>query len=138
MTTLALLSAGPDVARQYRANGWWRDGTFFDDLAEWVRVRPDAPAYVTGRSHDGSVSVLSYREFSEQVHRFAGGLHDLGVRTGDVVAFQLPDCLRVGAIAQPMVPELRSREIERALRRTSARVCVATDEWNGFDHGGAL
>jgi len=148
MTTLALLSAGPRLARHYRDNGWWRDETFLDDLAEWVRVRPDAAAFVNGRSREGTVRVLSYREFDDYVRRFAGGLYDLGVRTGDVVAFQLPDwwetaalllaCMRVGAIAQPMVPELRSREIERALTRTSARVCIMVDEWAGFDHSQAL
>ncbi|HEY0639355.1 MAG TPA: AMP-binding protein [Pseudonocardiaceae bacterium] len=148
MTTLALLSARPEQARLNRENGWWRDETFLDDLAAWVRVRPDAPAFVTGRSREGTVRTVTYKEYDQQVRRVAAGLYDLGVRTGDVVAFQLPDwwetaamflaCMRVGAIAQPMVPELRGREIERVLGRTSARICVIIDEWAGFDHSAAL
>lgn len=150
MTTLALLSTGQDQASRYRQNGWWRDETFLDDLSMWARIRPDAPAFVTGRSDgDGrSIRVLTYREYDENVQRFAGGLYDLGVRPGDVVAFQLPDwwetaalllaCMKVGAIAQPMVPELRARELERALTRTSARICIVVDRWNGFDHAAAL
>lgn len=148
MATLALLSTGPDVARCYRRNGWWRDATFLDDLAEWARVRPGAPAFITGRSREGTVDEVSYGEYHQHVQRFAAGLYDLGVRSGDVVAFQLPDwwetaammlaCMRVGAIAQPMVPELRARELERALTRTSARICVVVDEWAGFDHAQAL
>jgi cyclohexanecarboxylate-CoA ligase len=168
MTTVALLSAAQEQARTYRHNGWWRDETFLDDLARWARVRPDAPAYITGRStrrptaaagagaagagdtagSDDAVHVLSYRELDELVRRLAGGLYELGVRPGDVVAFQLPDwwetvalllgCIRVGAIAQPMVPDLRAREVERALGRTSARVCVTVDSWQGYDHAGVL
>ncbi len=148
MTTPAMLTARPEHARQFRDNGWWRDETFFDDLAAWVRLHPESPALITGRAGDTTPSVLTYRELDQYVHRFAGALIDLGVEPGDVVAFQLPDwwetaclllaCLRVGAIAQPMVPELRSREIERALARTRAQVCVIVDHWDGYDHSQAL
>ena len=103
---------------------------------------------INGRTLDGVVRVVSYREFDQLVRRIAGGLDDFGVRTGDVVAFQLPDwwetaalllaCLRIGAVAQPIVPQLRAREIERALARTGARVCVTVDSWAGFGHARAL
>jgi len=148
MTTPAMLTARPEHARQFRDNGWWRDETFFDDLAAWVRLHPESPALITGRAGDDTPRVLTYREFDQYVHRFAGALLDLGVQPGEVVAFQLPDwwetaclllaCLRVGAIAQPMVPELRSREIERAMTRTRAQVCVMVDHWGGYDHSQAL
>ncbi len=151
MTSLVRLTADPELARHYRSNGWWRETTFLDDLAESVRIRPDAPVMINGRTGNGvggTVRVVSYREFDQQVRRMAGGLVDLGVRAGDVVAFQLPDwwetaalllaCLRVGAVAQPIVPQLRSREIERVLARTGARVCVTVDSWAGYGHARAL
>lgn len=148
MTSLGQLSVDPDLARHYRSNGWWRDTTFLDDLAQSVRTRPDEPVLVNGRAADDTVRVVSYREFHGLVRRTAGGLHDVGVRAGDVVAFQLPDwwetaallvaCLRVGAVAQPIVPQLRAREIERMLARTRARVCVTVDSWAGFAHARAL
>ncbi|MGB3438334.1 MAG: AMP-binding protein [Actinophytocola sp.] len=148
MTSLVQLSVDPDLAHHYRSYGWWRDTTFLDDLAESVRTRPDAPVMINGRTVDDAVRVVTYREFDQLVRRIAGGLDDFGVRTGDVVAFQLPDwwetaalllaCLRVGAVAQPIVPQLRAREIERALGRTGARVCVTVDNWGGFGHARAL
>jgi cyclohexanecarboxylate-CoA ligase len=148
VTSLVQLTADSHLARHYRSNGWWRDTTFLDDLAESVRTRPDEPVLINERTADGTVRVVSYREFDQSVRRIAGGLDDLGVRSGDVVAFQLPDwwetaalllaCLRVGALAQPIVPHLRGREIERVLARTGARVCVTVDSWAGFGHARAL
>lgn len=148
MTALLELSVDPELASQYRLNGWWRDRTFLDDLAGWARTRPDEPAVINGRSVDATVRVLTWRELNEHVLRFAAGLRDLGVRPGDVVALQLPDwwetaalllaCLKVGAIAQPMVPELRAREIERAMTRTGATVCVTVEHWAGYEYGHAL
>jgi cyclohexanecarboxylate-CoA ligase len=148
VTSLVELAADPGPARLYRSNGWWRDETFLDDLAGSVRTRPDDPVLINGRAVDGTVRVVSYREFDQLVRRIAGGLDDFGVRTGDVVAFQLPDwwetaalllaCLRVGAVAQPIVPQLRARELERVLTRTGARVCVTVDSWAGFGHARAL
>ena len=148
MTSLVELMVDSDLARHYRSNGWWRDTTFVDDLAESVRTRPDEPVLINGRSADGTVRVVSYHEFDQLVRRIAGGLDELGVGAGDVVAFQLPDwwetaalllaCLRIGAVAQPIVPQLRGREIERALARTGARVCVTVDSWAGFGHARAL
>jgi cyclohexanecarboxylate-CoA ligase len=148
MTSLLQLRVDSELARHYRTNGWWRDTTFLDDLAQSVRTRPDEPVLITGRAVDDTVREMSYREFDGLVRRIAGGLDDLGVRPGDVVACQLPDwsetaalllaCLRVGAIAQPIVPPLRAREIERMLARTGARVCVTVDSWAGFGHAQAL
>lgn len=148
MSSLTDITVDPELAREYRGNGWWRDTTFLDDLAESVRVRPEAPVMVNGRTVDGTVRVVSYREFDQQVRRMAGGLADLGVGTGDVVAFQLPDwwetaalllaCLRAGAVAQPIVPQLRAREIERVLARTGAGVVVTVDEWAGYGHAHVL
>lgn len=148
MTSLLELSVDPELARHYRSNGWWRDTTFLDDLAQSVRIRPDEPMLINGRTVDGTVRVVSYREFDQQVRRIAAGFDDLGVRVGDVVAFQFPDwwetaalllaCLRVGAVAQPILPQLRAREMERMLARTGARVCVTVDSWAGFGHARAL
>jgi cyclohexanecarboxylate-CoA ligase len=148
MTSLVELAADPELARRYRDNGWWRDTTFLDDLAESVRSRPDSPVLINGRTVDDTVRVVSYREFDQLVRRIAGGLDDLDVRAGDVVAFQLPDwwetaalllaCLRAGVVAQPIVPQLRAREIERALARTGARVCVTVDSWAGYGHARAI
>jgi cyclohexanecarboxylate-CoA ligase len=148
VTSLVALTTDPELARHYRNNGWWRDTTFLDDLADSVRTRPDEPVFVTARTVDGTVGSVSYRELDQQVRRMAGGLADLGVATGDVVAFQLPDwwetaalllaCLHLGAVAQPIVPQLRSRELERVLARTGARVCVTVDAWAGYEHARAL
>ena len=148
MSSLVDIAVDPELARHYRNNGWWRDTSFLDDLAESVRTRPDEPVMINGRAEGDVVRVVTYREFDGLVRRVAAGLAEFGVRTGDVVAFQLPDwwetaalllgCMRAGAIAQPIVPQLRAREIERVLARTGARVFVTVDEWAGHGHARAL
>lgn len=148
MTALAMPAAPPEQAHHFRANGWWRDQTFLDDLAGWAQLRPDAPALITGRTAEGTVHVTSYQEFDGHVRRFAGALSALGVGEGDVVAFQLPDwwetaavmlaCMRAGAIAQPTLPDLRERELERVLGCTGATVMITPDRWAGFEHARAI
>lgn len=91
---------------------------------------------------------ITYQEYAEYVDRFAGALHELGVRPGEVVAVQLPNwwqvnalvlaCARIGAVVAPIVTTIRSRELERVLARLQATVCVTTDRWEGFDHSAAL
>jgi cyclohexanecarboxylate-CoA ligase len=149
MTTLAPMVAttvSGAKARHYRANGWWRDQTFVDDLTKWATLRPDQPALITGR--DGGVVTLTYGELQRHVRRVAAGLLELGVGSGDVVAYQLPDwwehvalllaCMKVGATAQPMTTDLREREMVRVLGCTNATVVVTVDSWQGFDAGRAV
>lgn len=134
---------GPDA---YRRDGWWRDRLVTDDLHDLVRRRPNDEAVVT-YSTDGSwTERLSYKELSEAVNSISTGLMDLEVRPGDPVAFQLPNwwyftavylaCTEIGAIACPIIPILRRRELTYMLRTLRARVFIEPSRYRGFDHAG--
>ena len=57
-----------------------------DHLREWARRQPDKPACIFyGRA-------ITYRELDDLSDRFAGLLHEHGVRQGDRVAVYLPNC----------------------------------------------
>ncbi len=135
------------TVEQYRKEEAWRADTILDDLARWCAETPDAPALLASEAGRGVVR-LSYAQYAEYVDRFAGALHALGVRSGQVVAMQLPNrwqigplvlaCARLGAVAAPIMCAFRPRELERMLRRLDAVVCVTIDRWDNFEHAAAL
>jgi cyclohexanecarboxylate-CoA ligase len=130
-------------AERYRAAGWWRDGTFLDDLARHAGERPDRPAVIGYLAGEREVS-LGWADLAAAVERTAAALTALGVGRGDVVVVHLPNrwvlaalylgCLRIGAVAAPVIPTLGGRELEFVLRAGRARVCVTVDTYAGVDY----
>ncbi|MBA9005257.1 AMP-binding protein [Thermomonospora cellulosilytica] len=140
--------AAAHTPRTYRERGWWRDTTIIDDLRAAVARHPGKPAVVGYHASGDPVETLTYARLAELAERAAGGLLALGVRRGDTVSLQLPNwwqftvlclaCARVGAVAHPVLPIMRRREVSFMARRTGARVHVAPAEWNGFSYARML
>ncbi|MFJ9430425.1 AMP-binding protein [Streptomyces sp. NPDC101490] len=130
------------TADTYRAAGWWRDETVLHDLRRWAREQPDKPALVCYQGD--AYETVGYAELARRVDRLAVGLLRLGVRRGDVVTLQLPNswvlvalCLaaaRIGAVAGPVVPVMRRREVEFMTRLTESPVYIAAAEFRGFSY----
>jgi cyclohexanecarboxylate-CoA ligase len=124
------------VTQEYLANGWWRQTTVLDDLRTAAGRHPDRPAIVAYGAD--AVETVTFAELAALVERIAAGLLALGVRRGDVVSVQLPNCwqftalclacARAGAVVHPVLPIMRRREVEFMVRRTGARVYVAPAE----------
>jgi cyclohexanecarboxylate-CoA ligase len=137
----------PSRRAAMRAAGLWPDRLFTDDLDEAVRTAPEATAIVAARAEGGTVR-LCWRELADAVQRIALGLAELGVGRGQVVSFQLPNwwqfvavylaCVRIGAVANPLVPIFRQRELRFMLRFAESRVVIAPARFRGFDHGAML
>ncbi|MHA1492037.1 MAG: AMP-binding protein [Promethearchaeota archaeon] len=80
---------------------------------------------------------VTYREFHDYVLRFATGLHDLGVKKGDVVALLMGNCIqyaigyyavtRIGAIASGINPTYKPLEILYQLDTVQAKFLIAYD-----------
>lgn len=132
----------------YRERGWWRETTLFSDVRAHVARQPEKVAIVGERAGRGTRDRLTYGQLGCLVDRFAGALLELGVAPQDVVAFQLPNwwhvpvlhlaCVRIGAVACPIIPILRRREVSYILDRVGARVCIAPQVFRDFDHAGML
>lgn len=131
-----LVGVDEQTRADYVGRGWWRDeATFADDLARHARERPDHPACIAyeGGAH---ARTLTYAEFEDVVARLATGLVRRGVGRRDVVLAYLPNvwpvpalylaCLRIGAVASPVLPTLSGRELDEVVTRSGARVCVTT------------
>lgn len=77
---------------------------------------------------------MTYRQLDESITRFAGALHDMGVRKGDRVAIMLPNCpqfavaffgaARIGATVVNFNPTYTSPEIKHQLVDSGAETIV--------------
>ena len=127
--------APPEVQAEWRALGAWTGETLLDRLAA---VDPTTLAVVDGPTR------LTVGDLREQSASVAAGLWDVGVRPGDVIAWQLPNwwegvvlcwaAWRCGAIVSPITPSLRAREVGFILNQTGARVAVVPHAFRGTDY----
>jgi len=119
--------------------------TLWEEFAAHADRQPDKVAIVSHRVADGAADTVTYGELARLAGRFAAGLVELGVAPGEVVSFQLPNwwevaalhlaCVRIGAVANPIITILRRREVGFILDRVASRVCIVPGTFRGFDHG---
>src|SRR6516225_5181238 len=130
------------------SRGLWSDRLPIDDLDRAVGAHPSRTAFVGVSSARSEEIRLSYAELGARVDQIAVGLIELGVGKIDVVAFQLPNwwefialfyaCNRIGAVANPLMPIFRQRELRFMLDFSGAKVVVVPGVWRGFDHAAML
>ncbi|MGW6056307.1 AMP-binding protein [Streptomyces sp. NPDC055189] len=105
-------------------------------VEHWAGVAPDRPALVFGDE------VISYRQLDLLSDRLAGWLDARGVRAGDRVGVQLPNCpqfviamlavLRAGAVHVPVNPMFRAAELGHELRDAGPEVVVTHSSLAGM------
>lgn len=129
------------LARRYRADGAWDDrtlGQFLDEAlhegaGRRFRIWSDAHPYA------GTVD-----DVHQTARRVAGGLRDLGIVPGDVVAFQLPNwveaaetfyaCAMLGVVLVPIVHFYGPKEVAFILRQSGARALVQVARFGQRDY----
>ena len=138
ITTSPVATYRPAEAGRYRLEGWWRGESIWDAFAATVgRVRTKT-ALVEGEAR------TSFAALAAMAERLAGGLQGLGVGSGDVVALQLPNwtetvvallaVARLGAVANPVLPIYRRRELGFILGESGARVLFIPGRHRDCDH----
>ncbi len=131
------------IARE-RSRGLWPERVATDYLERWAVEKPDSVALVGWRLDDDRETRLTWGELAERTARLAAALERLGAGPGEVVSFQLPNwwefvvaylaTVRLGAVANPLMPIFRSRELSFMLRQAGSRVFIAPSRFRGFDH----
>ncbi|WP_246236541.1 AMP-binding protein [Actinomadura chibensis] len=131
------------LADRYLRAGWWTSSTVLDDFLANAAQRPDKIAVTQWGSGAAPSVRLSFGDIADLSARLAGGLASRGVRSGDVVSFQLPNwwqfpvvavaCARMGAIANPILPFFRTRELAMVLSSLRSTVYIAPSRWRGHD-----
>src|SRR5882724_4483672 len=127
-----------DLIARYQKSGHWGAETFYSILAARAAAHPERVAIVDrGRR-------VTYAELRTRVDRVAAGLAALGIGSGDVVTIQLPNWAefayvffaleRLGAVANQIGPDFRSREVDYILRFSESRAFVCPASFKGFDY----
>ena len=134
-------------ASAMREAGRWKDIPFLHYFDRAVAEKPALAAIVDCRE-GCTPRTLSYRDLDHASRRIAANLWAMGVRKGDVVAFQLPNwwefvamhlaCVRIGAAGNPLMPIFREREVSYMLDHAQAKVVVVPAVFRHFDHEAML
>nr|WP_246087009.1 class I adenylate-forming enzyme family protein [Nocardioides humi] len=106
-------------------------------LREVAARQGDREALVVGERR------VTYAELERDSARIAGGLLELGVRRGDVVALFAPNLVeayvafyavtRIGGVFAPLNPRLTARELAHAVERCRPQVLLTLAEEGGYD-----
>ena len=127
-----------DLIARYQKSGHWGAETFYSILTARAAAHPDRVAIVDrGRR-------VTYAELKTRVDRVAAGFAALGIGAKDVVTIQLPNWAefayvffaleRLGAIANQIGPDFRSREVDYILRFSESRAFVCPASFKSFDY----
>jgi len=126
----------------YITSGWWGTETVYGLLSARVAEHPDREAILDVRRR------ITYRELKDGIDRTAAFLKAQGIGRGDVVTIQLPNWIEfafvffalelLGAVANKISPDFRSREVGYILRFSRSRGYVCSQSFKGFDYPGMV
>ena len=127
-----------DLAREYARAGWWRGQALGAEIAAVAAARKTAIALTDGATR------ISYGSLLARADALAGRLARLGMRSGDRIVVQLPNCwpfvvltlacLRAGIVPVMALPAHRQHELAYLCEHSGARALAVPDVLRGFDH----
>ena len=135
---MGVSAKNPDLARSYRERGLWSGRSLWTVATATCDRLAGRDALIDGAER------LGFGELRARSERVAGALATLGVGVGTTVCVQLPNwwetavvfwaLLRLGAVANPVLPTHRLRELGFILREGGAEVLIIPGLLRGFDH----
>src|SRR5262245_37971282 len=126
-----------DLARSYRDKGYWRDVSLPHYFANLVAEAPNRLAIIDGERR------FTLEDIWVRSLRLAANLHGVGLRSRQIVIFQLPNCAeflisflaltRLGVIPVLALPSHRQTEISHYVRASGASALFIPDRIRDFD-----
>jgi acyl-CoA synthetase (AMP-forming)/AMP-acid ligase II len=115
----------PAHLAQFAADGSWTNMTIGDYARRWAESDPDKVVYL------GDPAAPTYASLLADGEALARALRDLGLRTGDVIGFQVPNWVEAsvinlaanlgGFVIAPIVPIYRDAEVIQMLGDCGAK-----------------
>jgi cyclohexanecarboxylate-CoA ligase len=135
--TFEMLLTDEDIAT-YTESGHWRNRLLVDYLDDAVAARPDQTCTIDVRG------AHTYAELAADVEDCAHALLESGVQATDVVSIQLPNwyewlviylaATRIGAVANPLIPIYRDREIGFMAATARTSMLFITESFRNFNY----
>ncbi|WP_209120974.1 AMP-binding protein [Alkalihalobacillus sp. BA299] len=123
---------------EYLQQEYWNDETLGNYFLKAVTRFPNKTAVVDPYKQ------VTFSELAELVTNIVNGFLSLGIQSNDVVAYQLPNwveghaihnALRImGAVACPVVPIYREKELTFILNETQATAIVIPEQFRNHDY----
>jgi acyl-CoA synthetase (AMP-forming)/AMP-acid ligase II len=130
-----------ELARRYRAEGWWTDTTLGTMVEDGLGAKGSVPFWVRSgvRPWQGT-----YAELDRAARSLAASLAADGVGPGDVVVFQLPNWAEagvaffaaayLGAVVVPVVHFYGSKEVGYIVDATDPDVVITGEKFGHADY----
>ena len=125
---------------KWYSRGFYEAGSFSEDLADGFTSRSTLE-YVF--SSNGEIEIVSLGELDSQIHTVAANLFRFGVRSGEVVALQIPHrreglvalhaIIRLGSIPLPLIHNLGFADLNFILQQSQASAVVMPDRWRNIN-----
>jgi len=132
----------PTHLARYVKSKVWRGRTVAQSAVELASRSPELNIF------PGSVPEYDLGRLVADAEALAASLQELGVRSGDVVSFQLPNwqeaaiiniaCAFVGAVVTPIVPIYRDAEVGQMLLDSGSRLHFTAETFRSFDYAAML
>lgn len=131
----------PQLQDEWRKLGLWGDRSLGQAMTELAAARPDVPLHFFGSEGERVTTLGAVHAEGRQL---AGSFHALGLRPGDTIAMQLPNCLENAALYQaaallgcrllPIVHIFGPHELGQILADSGAKALIVPDQWRGIDY----
>jgi acyl-CoA synthetase (AMP-forming)/AMP-acid ligase II len=142
MSALGNRDEVPRHLARYKNSKVWCGRTIAQSAIELALRSPDLNIF------PGSTPEYSLSSLVSDAEALAASLHELGIRPGDVVSFQLPNwqeaaiiniaCALVGAVVTPIVPIYRDAEVGQMLLDSGSKLHFTAETFRNFDYAAML
>jgi acyl-CoA synthetase (AMP-forming)/AMP-acid ligase II len=127
----------PEMAAQYRQQGYWTDKTLGEHFAEMAQKYASKTAILYKDQQ------ITYAQLEKQANNVAASLVEAGLKKGDVLSVQLPNwpefiyifygAIKAGIVFNPIHVPYRKREVEFILRFSNSKGLIIPGQFGKFD-----